>query len=58
MDIQTAIIAVVNTLDDIEVKGADNMRSMINCIDTLKACVDAINNAKEVNDGGADTENG
>lgn len=58
MDITIALQAVINTLDGIEVKGKDNIRAMLNCIDTLAACVSAISDArKEADDGRTDTEN-
>lgn len=56
MDALTAIHAVINTLEDVEVRGSDNLHALVNSIDTLRAIVKAINDAKEGEHGRSEAE--
>ena len=52
---ETMIQAVINTLEDIEVKATiDNMQKLLACHDVLKKVMEGMK--KEVNDGSADSE--
>lgn len=47
MDITTAIMAVINTLDKITVVGIDSQRGLVNSVDTLQNIIDAIKKARK-----------
>lgn len=47
MDITTAIMAVINTLDKVTVVGIDSQRGLVNSVDTLQNIISAIEKARK-----------
>lgn len=51
MDINEILQAVVFTLNEVEVRGADNMSKLLGCINALTEIINQPKDGEEVNNG-------
>ena len=51
MDIIVIIRAVIETLNEVEVKGSDNMSKLLGCINALTEIINQPKDGEEVNNG-------